>query len=268
MVEKVIVDHEHLAVGTVALVALLAISGVLIRRLDFFTLRIFEGYWPSWIGLHSLRQILIKVQNCHIQCMEDRWQSLAKRDNLSAWELEKRDTLDWRLAQYPDSIHPRLPTRLGNILRTSELWPSEKYGLDPIICWPRLWLLLPEDTRTQLSESRSTLDSHASMATCGVMLLIWAFIFNIGWMVLVSASVAYLAYRFAIAAADSYGSLVKSVFDLHRGKLYSALRWPMSNVPSEEKKSGEAISMYLFRGVLSSTFKFDDPIPEASNECH
>jgi len=44
----------------------------------------------------------------------------------------------------PAESDRHMPTKLGNILRAAELRSKDKYGLDAVICWPRLWLLLPD----------------------------------------------------------------------------------------------------------------------------
>ena len=51
------------------------------------------------------------------------------------------------------------PTYLGNALRAGESAVYYKYGLDVVVCWPRLWLLLPSSTQEELNKSRQKLDS-------------------------------------------------------------------------------------------------------------
>src|ERR1700733_6204822 len=54
-----------------------------------------------------------------------------------------------------------MPTRLGNILRAAERRISAKYGLEPRICWSRLWGVMSKDDREAWSASRATLDIGA-----------------------------------------------------------------------------------------------------------
>ena len=60
-----------------------------------------------------------------------------------------------------------MPTRIGNILRAAETRPYDHYGLEAVIVWPRLWLVLPDSARQELSTARASLDSS-------VAAVIWA----------------------------------------------------------------------------------------------
>ena len=67
--------------------------------------------------------------------------------------------LDGFLRQYPADERDIMPTRLGNVLRAAELRPLERYGLDGVICWSRLWLTLTESVRGAIDQSRESLDT-------------------------------------------------------------------------------------------------------------
>lgn len=63
--------------------------------------------------------------------------------------------------QFPSQPNRLMPTKLGNILRAAESRPYDKYGLDAVICWSRLWLLLPDGVKKELQEARSNLNTAA-----------------------------------------------------------------------------------------------------------
>jgi hypothetical protein len=136
-----------------------AVSAIVVQRLELSVLRFLEGYWFSW--LQPLRRSLIDRQATQTNKAEQRFQTLAGRglSNLSADELDEYARLDWRLKQTPVKPDRLMPTQLGNILRAAELRSLEKYGLESIICFPRLWLLLPNEVKTELTESRSRLNA-------------------------------------------------------------------------------------------------------------
>lgn len=109
---------------------------------------------------------------------------------------------------------------MGNILRAAERKPSEKYGLDAVICWSRLWLLLPDTVKQDLQAARADLNTAArvwlwSILFCGWAFLAWnpatPFLTNLLalWPLLGLLSVG-LAYQWAIAAAQTYGELIES----------------------------------------------------------
>lgn len=141
-----------------------------------------------------------------------------------------------------------MPTRLGNILRTAERRPLEKYGLDAIICWSRLWLLLPEAAKKDLQDARADLNNAARLWLWSILFLVWAAL-GAWWAVplgILSALFAY--YNWAIAAAITYGDLIEASFDLYRHLLYESLRWKLPADPNEERRVGQQLTEYLWRG--------------------
>jgi hypothetical protein len=46
-----------------------------------------------------------------------------------------------------------------------------------------------------------------------------------------------------------FADLVDSAYDLHRGEVYKALRWPLPGSPADEVKTGPLITRYLWRGT-------------------
>lgn len=59
----------------------------------------------------------------------------------------------------PAHANRLMPTRLGNVLRAAESGVEDKYGIDPVPCWPALWLVLPDETRTEVTAARASLDT-------------------------------------------------------------------------------------------------------------
>lgn len=55
-------------------------------------------------------------------------------------------------------------------------------------------------------------------------------------------------YTWILDAANLYADLIKATFDLYRHLLYASLRWQLPTEPSEERRVGEQLTEYLFRG--------------------
>jgi hypothetical protein len=171
-------------------------------------------------------------------------------------ERSKYERLDRRLEiQTPGRESDLMPTELGNILRAAETRPKEKYGLDVIACWPRLWLVLPESATRDLIAARAELDAAVRMSIWGGLFLIWSI--WAWWAVPIGACVILIGYRIALESATFYGTLIESAFDMYRLELFNKAGWsPPGKDPSEELAYGEALSLYFWR-------RPDSPPPES-----
>lgn len=225
---------------------LIVASAFVVQCFDLPVLRFLEGYWSFW--LHPLRRWLIDKEAKRSQQISDRWQIL-KRLNLSHLTAEQRDELiqlDWQQLHLPLE-NQLMPTRLGNILRAAEQRPLEKYGLDAIICWSRLWLLLPDAVKKDLQEARADLNTAVRVWLWSLLFILWTIW---AWwaapMGIICAIFAY--YYWAVDAAKNYGELIEASFDLYRHLLYQSLRWNLPPDPNEERRVGRQLTEYLWRG--------------------
>lgn len=222
---------------TVAALIVVTASTLVVERLTLPVLRALEGYWPSWCNWISTRRIAA-------------WR--AKADQLEREILAAHDAKDeGRLAAaqtrsraLPTGAHA-MPTRIGNIIRAGERRPYAWYGLDPIIVWPQLWLVLPEQPRTDLAEARSQLDRSVTAFT-------WALLsgsLGILWppAVPVSLLVAVGIWWWWIPnTASAYATLLSAVFDTYRFTLYDALHYPRPTSPASEPDQGRALTRSLW----------------------
>ncbi|MBE9100212.1 hypothetical protein [Vacuolonema iberomarrocanum] len=244
----------QIAVLFIVLLVIIA-SGFVIQRFDLAVLRLFEGYWPPF--LTPVRRWFLRRQHARFDRLDRRWQTLIHQKYQTALTpraLEDLAALEEELRQFPSDRDRLMPTRLGNLLRAAESRPGEKYGLDAIICWPRLWLLLPDKVKQELQTARADLNTAARLWLWGVLFILWVFM-GAWWPVLVGGSVAVFSYNWMLQAAEIYGSLLESAFDLHRMALYAALHFPLPTHPAEEQVMGKAVTEYLWRGS-------DRPQPE------
>src|SRR5262249_34312036 len=132
------------------------VTGIAVQRATLPVLRVLEGYWPAW--LDPLRARVVSLRSRRIARMRRERDQLAvkvEKGRATADEQRRHLALERRLRRIPTEANEstptrRMPTALGNILRAAESWPAHKYGLDPAKCWPRLWLLLPETSRSEL----------------------------------------------------------------------------------------------------------------------
>jgi hypothetical protein len=231
--------------GVLAVLVAVLLAG---RLVDWFvpvTLRLLEGYWPRpaapvrrWLAGRVAR----RRHADHARWNAMQWPQGEPEPEATA-ELVR---LDRRLRRVPLLTQQIMPTRLGNVLRASESRPARKYGIDPVVCWPHLWVLLPDVVRGEVAAARARLDAATATVLWGTLIAVWA-IWS-WWAVPVALVVAVSGYVAAVRAAAVFGDLVEAAWDLYRAEVYRALRWPLPQNPAEEYTAGRNLTRYLRRG--------------------
>lgn len=245
-------------------VAVLVVASAIVAELFVLrTLQLAEGYWPRW--LLWLRRRSIDRQRTEVRTARQELEDLRKRyKNLNEDDLQRYDELVQQFViQLPKDDARLMPTTLGNVLAAAESRPGDKYGLDALVCWPRLWLVIPDAVRGELVEARSVLNAWARAGLWSGLFVIWAVW---AWWALPAGVLAtVLVYRELRSKGSTYGKLFESAFDVHRPALYQSLRWPMPTNPMAEREEGLAITQYLYYGSAKEMpmFTGSNPTPPA-----
>ncbi|SNQ50820.1 conserved membrane hypothetical protein [Frankia canadensis] len=114
-------------------------------------------------------------------------------------------------------VAPRRPTRTGDRLLAAATRVYLQYALDLGVAWPRLWLLLPESTRTPLTEARQHLD-EATVA--GGWAVLYTALGVVWWpSTLVGIATGIAAWRRCGMTAAAYAELVEAAVDVHHAEL-------------------------------------------------
>jgi hypothetical protein len=231
--------------AVVASLLLLTLSGLLLQFLSRPAVRLLEGYGTSR-GLHRLlRERLGRRADRDIELLRP----LAARQtaDLDADELEVREKLVRAMRSIPLDAARRMPTRLGNLLRASEDRVRAHYGLDPVTCWPRLWLVMPDAARTEVVAARRSLYLSVQVWVAAVACVVWS-VWSL-WVFLLSIVAAATTYRgFVLSAARQYAEIVEVCFDVYRRELYNSLRLPLPENPLAEYQAGRRLTTYLVAG--------------------
>ncbi|WP_163511262.1 hypothetical protein [Fodinicola acaciae] len=149
-----------------------------------------------------------------------------------------------------------LPTRLGNILRAAEKYPIDRYGIDPIIYWPRLYPFLPEAFQRDFEEFTRDYEfplvvsilSLGSGVLCGVAALLTGQRPIVFIAVVVGLfAVAYGAYLVAIPGAVEMAEQQRVAFDLYRGLILEA--WPTVEDVQDDGEAYEAITDFVVQNA-------------------
>ncbi len=281
---------EHLP--TVAQVVLLvgalmvvAVSGLAVERLTLPLLRLLEGYWPWRLrGRRTSRrrerqqkrierrdELLVLQRRGDLTVQEYKElrrleaapnadpQRLAELHSKRAKGFTQRDAAE--LSHLRSELHytPRdasegMPTRLGDILRATERRPLEKYGLDAVVCWTALWLVLPTEAKTELAEARGRLDGALRTWLWGVLFIVWTPWTT--WAIPVAIVVPLVAYGGILGAARLFGDLVGTSFDLYRMQLYDGLHLPRPSSAAVERVRGKQVTNLLWGGLDDASVKY------------
>jgi hypothetical protein len=234
------------------------VSGLAVQALVPFVVRTLEGYWPRLF--HGVKRILTKRRSRRLDADATRWRELSLKrhaETMTSGELGEYADLDRKRRLAPLDPQIRMPTRLGNLLRAMESRPRDHYGLDAVACWSRLWFVLPEEVRKEVTDSRGVLDQYAEIWAWAVLFLAWTY-FS-WWAAFLGIAAAIIAYRGMMTAAILYGDLVMACYDLHRFDLYVALKWPPPLSPANELAQGVALTTYLSRGLAPGSIRFNEP---------
>jgi hypothetical protein len=256
-------DRQTTATQVTVIVAVLlvvAASGLLVSRLATPALRLLEGYWPSWTD--PLRRRLADWLAARTAGEAGAWQQAYRAvqppATPTADEIATYTRLERRRRRRPAARAHFMPTPIGNILRAAERRPADKYGLDTVALWPRLWLLLPDVARQELLTARASVDSVLTAAIWG--LLFCAFTPFTILAIPIGVAIAILAITVVLPGrVQVFGDLIESAYDLYRGALYRQLRWPLPASPGQERFQGQQLTAYLWRGSDQPTPTFVPP---------
>lgn len=218
-------------------------------------LQFLEGYW-KW-PLRWLRTSLTENLNEKLIVKRTRLAALGSQATMTPEEEKEFKKLEAEDESYPQDKQFLLPTKLGNLLRASELYPHRVYGLEILTVFPRLWLVLPEGVQTEIAESRQHLDNMVKIVMLGVGLFIWSFITP--WIIPVGVLIIVWGYFRAVQAVDTYGLMLRAAFDLYRFDLYKQLHLSLPEKPADEIAFGIEVTQALGRGIKDSTNPFKHP---------
>jgi hypothetical protein len=154
-----------------------------------------------------------------------------------------------------------LPSRLGNVLRSAEAYPAspDRYAMDGVFYWPRLYAVLPEAIRTTLEQARSAIDTMLILS-----LLAWLYVPVAAGILLATGAgwqawpwwlgalgggllAGMVAYRSAVSAALVFGELVRSCFDLYRHDLLKQFGYTIPASLQDEQRLWHNLAQQLVR---------------------
>ncbi|MGK3206874.1 hypothetical protein [Amycolatopsis sp. MEPSY49] len=239
---------ELKTVQVVLFFAVVAFLAILLSSTSIALTRFFEGYWRrpfSTFGKY--------------------WHRLRLR------RLDDDQQLYFR---YPPKSRPEevMPTRLGNIFKSAELYPALRYGMDGVLFWPRLYAVLPDRVATGLGETRSLLERLLALSSLSGLFAIGtsAYLLVVRGPVLIylgcllgGSLVAHTCYLVSLQAAESYAEQVRAAFDVYRRDLAVKLHGEAAVL---DRPQWLGIGQLWFHGIPEGTQLVPDEPPPAAEE--
>jgi hypothetical protein len=233
------------------LVAVATFSYMIYNYLYVIT-RLFEGYWTRLPVLSMLRDPRVKMH-------KRRWDHLSKLAQSAGTVTLESEILAEQLAFYPPPGHTdkMMPTLLGNILRATEIYAYDRYGIDPTVIWSRLRPLIKPEALAALEDKKISLNFSILMTLFfSSLTIIWCPTLALlttrwGLFLLCAAGwpLAWFSYRNAVQSALAYSDQVTGIFDLYRHDLLKALN---RNVPpdlADERREWRRLTRFFYRNV-------------------
>lgn len=208
--------------------------------------RLYEGYWDFPLGQY----FQIKGKRRHRAHLK----KLGK-------EVKKDHSQYYKIYLYyplPTQSEEVMPTILGNILKNAELYPRDRYGIEAVLIWPRLYYLLSDRFVQTVADAKGALDFMLviSSLSVGFALLAGSYMLITGaaWLYFLvcflgSLFTAWLAYKSALGSALLYAQQIKVAFDLYRNDLLKQMNISLPITPEEEKKVWNDVVQLLYRNV-------------------
>jgi hypothetical protein len=210
-------------------------------------IRCYEGLWPGRLG----RAVTLPGRRRHRR-------------------RARRLGFDRAASDYPPDARDIMPTRLGNILRAAESYPYERYGLDAVLTWPRLFPLLPDGLTAALVAARAEVEFHLTISALASVFAVgtggWLVAVNgPAWLLLTcywaGTATAWLTYRGALAPARLYGDQVRIAFDLYRRELLTHL-----GVEGDEREQWARLNQFWYRNIPLDTPLLPEPEDDVPEE--
>jgi len=147
-------------------------------------------------------------------------------------------------------VENTLPTTIGNILLSSELYALDRYGLDVNLLWPRLYWQLPDEVRRDMEIFKEEHQVPIALSFVSALFAVTAgittFVLRSSWLVFTLATsiglaLAYASYRLAIERTEEYAEQLRTTVDLYRRLLLD--NWRLGPKSFEDEKTILRISV-------------------------
>ncbi|WP_344495854.1 hypothetical protein [Streptomyces enissocaesilis] len=208
------------ALLVVAVLAAASGVGFVVQALAAVTRRVWLGPWPRPFASVAAARTTRRRARWH-RLVEERRALEAMSPATRTRERQDRiDTAAQRITRLA-MAEPGRPTWMGDRIHAVESIAYHRHGLDLTYGWSRLWLVLPDTARTDLTAAHSAFAAAVATGTWTVPYLLLAAVW---WpAVLVAAGIGLTGWARARAAVADLTTLTEATLDLHGRTLAAAL---------------------------------------------
>ncbi|MFD4556322.1 hypothetical protein ACFWP5_18750 [Streptomyces sp. NPDC058469] len=217
-----VADLPSGAQALLVVTVLAAASGVgfVVQALAGVTRRVWLGQWPRPFVAVAAARTARRRARWHRLVEERRALEAASPGTRTRGQQDRIDTVAdsvTRLAM----AEPGRPTWMGDRIHAVESIAYHRYGLDLTYGWSRLWLVLPDPARAELTAAHS---AFAAAVATGTWALPYLLLTVVWWpAVLVAAGIGLTGWVRARAAVADFTTLTEATLDLHGRTLAVAL---------------------------------------------
>ncbi|BAY11117.1 hypothetical protein [Calothrix sp. NIES-2098] len=251
------------------------IVGIVLFVLNNILIRLFEGK-PSWLKNGLLSRLtrryqkecknlygeLTRLRNAYLEIISQAPQTISQ-DKFESFRLqlkEEHEKIEKSKSQQtlPHNVERVCPTSFGNVYAIAEEYPYERYGIDSVLFWPHLRMLMQEKAPNhslRLTQQKTVLDLSINFAfLSGVLTVEIIITICSGYkpLLLVLAGVAFLLsisfYQASVAAIQGLGELIKVSFDYYRGLVLKEFNLKMPDNLTEEQALWVKLASFIRRG--------------------
>jgi len=252
--------QNNLIISTTILGLVSWLIGILLLMANRFLYRVLEADF-EWKPLKFFTKFFTEFEKNRYHklinkikgpCKED-CKEYCKLDKFPPVEQEKSRKLMIELyTQFPDQKCLILPTRFGNAMRASEVYPRVMYGIESKAGWSRMLTVIPKDYRDLMDNQKAHIDLWVNVAFLGIGLIL-EYLYLLGmaifnrpiqtaiqsWWILVPIIIV-IAIKgstvFARNAVVDWGDYFKAAFDVYSPQLRKSLGFELPKNRKEEIK--------------------------------
>ena len=208
------------ALLVVAVLAAASGVGFVVQGLAGVTRRVWLGPWPRPFVAVAAARTARRRARWHQLVEERRALEAASPGTPTREQQDRIDAVAERVSRLA-MAEPGRPTWMGDRIHAVESIAHHRYGLDLTYGWSRLWLVLPDAARTELTAAHS---AFAAAVATGTWALPYLVLTVVWWpAALIAAGIGLTGWARARSAVADLTTLTEATLDLHGRTLAVAL---------------------------------------------